>query len=317
MSYDAHMRWLIAFLVACGGSGSDNPSVDAPEGIDAPPADAPPVTMFDPLVGIGQVELVRGGYMFTEGPQWRAAQQDLLFSDIPANTIYRHTTGVPVVHEMPSGNANGLAIDGNGALIAAEHGTRSVTRNNTMIATMFEGQLLNSPNDVVVADDGTIYFTDPPYGLGGRPRGVPFNGVYRLATNGTLFAEHRGDANGTRPNGIGLSPDGKTLYVADTIDGRVYKFAVAADGATSGRTMFAMTTGGPDGLAIDTGGNVFVTSNSGIEVFAPSGQKWGTIAVAMLPANCAFGDADAKTLYITARTSLYKVRLANAGLPRR
>ena len=317
MSYDARMRWLIAFLVACGGSGSDNPSIDAPMTSDAVLVDAPPVMMFDPLVGVGQVELVRGGYMFTEGPQWRETQQDLLFSDIPANTIYRHTTGVPVIHEMPSGMSNGLAIDGNGALVAAEHGTRSVTRDNAAIATMFEGQLLNSPNDAVVADDGTIYFTDPPYGLAGRPRGVPFNGVFRLAPNGTLSAEHRGDATATRPNGIGLSPDGKTLYVADTMDGRVYKFVVGADGATSGRTMFAMTTGGPDGLAIDTGGNVFVTSNSGVEVFSPTGQKWGTITVSMQPANCAFGDADHKTLYITARTGLYKVRLANAGLPRR
>jgi gluconolactonase len=307
------MRWLLVLLAACGGG--DGSPVDAPPPDDLPPPDAP---AFDPLVGIGNVELVKGGYMFTEGPQWREAQGDLVFSDIPANTIYRYTgSGDPVVHEMPSGNANGLAVDGNGALIAAEHGTRSVTRDNTPIATAFEGELLSSPNDVVVADDGTIYFTDPPYGLAGRPRGVAFNGVYRLATNGTLYAEHRGDANATRPNGIGLSPDGKTLYAADTMDGRIYKFTVGADGALADRTMFVMTAGNPDGLAIDTGGNVFVTTGAGVEVFSPTGMRWGAIVVPQVPANCAFGDADHKTLYITARTALYKVRLANAGLPDR
>lgn len=310
------MRWAILFLAACGGSGSDNPMVDA--SVDGAPGDAPPQMMFDPLPGIGQVELVRGGYMFTEGPQWREAEQDLVFTDIPANTIHRYTgAGVPTVLEMPSGNANGLAMDTSGALIAAEHGTRAVTRNNTIIVSQFEGQNLSSPNDAVVADDGTIYFTDPPYGLMGRPRGVPFNGVYRFTPNGTLTAEYRGDANTTRPNGIGLSPDGKTLYVADTADGRVYKLAINPDGTTANRTMFVMTAGNPDGLAIDTGGNVFVTTSAGVEVFSPTGQRWGNITVPMQPANCAFGDADHKTLYITARTGLYRVRLANAGLPKR
>jgi gluconolactonase len=305
------VRWLPVLLVACGGSGE----TVIPDGRDEIDGSVP---MFDPLPGIGNVEMVQGGYMFTEGPQWRESAGDLVFSDIPANTIYRYTgSGAPVVHRMPSGNSNGLAIDSQHGLVAAEHGSRSVTHDGVTIASMFEGKPLNSPNDVVVAADSTIYFTDPPYGLSSPNLSAQqFNGVYRLLPGGGLFADYRGDLNATRPNGIGLSPDGKTLYVADTQDGKVYKFAIGGLGELSGRTMFVTTQGNPDGLAIDTGGNVFVTTSGGVEVFSPTGTRWGNIATPMAPANCAFGDADHKTLYITARTTLYRVRLANAGLPR-
>lgn len=308
------MRALVIVLAACGGDSS--PTVDAPPGGESVPIDAPP--MFDPLMGSGNVETVQGGYMFTEGPQWREATSDLVFSDIPANTIYRYTgTGAPVIHKMPSNNSNGLAIDGAGKLVAAEHGSRSVTRDGVAIATLFETKKLSSPNDVVVADDGTIYFTDPPYGIpSGQTQELAFNGVFRIAPNGTLTAEYQGPTS-SRPNGIGLSPDGKTLYVADTADGNLWRFTVGSDGALSNRTMHAMTSGGPDGLAIDTGGNIFVTTSTGVEVFSPTGTRWGRIMTGMQPANCAFGDPDHKTLYITARTTLYRVRLANAGLPNR
>ena len=305
---------LLLALAVVGCDDGGGAGIDAPGG-DASGGDAP--ATFDPLAGAGAVELVRGGYMFTEGPQWRAAEGDLVFTDIPANTIYRLVPGAtPTVLRMPSSNANGLAVDEDGALIAAEHGSRSVTRDAVAIASMFEGAQLNSPNDVIVADDGTIYFTDPPYGLGGTPSALGFMGVFRLPPGGPLVAEHRGAAP-SRPNGIGLSPDGSMLYVADTADGMLYAFPVGAGGALGARTVLAQTAGNPDGLAIDTGGNILVATAAGIEAFSPTGARWGSLAMVEQPSNCAFGDDDARTLYITARTSVYKVRLAHAGLPRR
>ena len=297
-------------LVACGddGSGTQDASNQLPE----------EAGVVNPLTGVGTVELVQGGYMFVEGPQWREAEGVLLFTDIPASTIYQYTPGgaMPTVFRMPSSESNGLAIDQNGAVISAQHNNHMVARDGVEIVSIFENNRLNSPNDVVVDTDGTIYFTDPPYGL---PMGVtaqPFNGVFRIAPNGNVTAEYRG-AMSERPNGIGLSLDSKTLYVADTVDGKLWGFPIMAGGALGTRAMVAMTSGGPDGLAVDAAGNIFVSTSAGIDVFAPNGSKWGTISVPMQPANCAFGDADHKTLYITARTALYKVRLANPGEPRR
>jgi gluconolactonase len=305
------MRWLlIGLLVACGDDGSGTQDAS-----NQPPEEA---GVVNPLTGAGSVELVQGGYMFVEGPQWRDAEGVLLFTDIPATTIYQYTPGgsAPTVFRMPSGESNGLAIDPNGAVISAQHNNHMIARDGNEIVSIFENNRLNSPNDVTVDTDGTIYFTDPPYGL---PQGVtaqPFNGVFRIAPNGDVTAEYRG-AMTERPNGIGLSLDSKQLYVADTVDGKIWSFPINADHSLGTRTMLAMTSGGPDGLAIDGGGNIFVATSAGIDVFSPSGTKWGTIAVPMQPANCAFGDTDHKTLYITARTALYKVRLANAGMPRR
>jgi gluconolactonase len=308
------MRWLALGIVvtACSDDGQMTTS-DAKPGTDSN-------LLIDPLVGVGTVEMVRGGYMFTEGPQWREAQGVLLFTDIPASTIYEYTPGggAPSIFRMPSGESNGLAIDGNGAVISAQHNNHMIARDGVEIVSIFENNRLNSPNDVVVAGDGTIYFTDPPFGLPGGVTAQPFVGVYRIAPDSTVTADHRG-AMTERPNGIGL--DGGTLYVADTADGKLWAFPVQAGGALGTRTMLAQTSGGADGLAIDSLGNIFVAASSGIEVFSPVGTKWGTIAVPRTPSNCAFGDADHKTLYITGNGlgggALYKVRLANAGAPRK
>jgi gluconolactonase len=273
--------------------------------------------MFDPLVGIGAVTVVQSGYQFTEGPQWREAERDFLFSDIPANTIYRWTPGTtPVSFRSPSRMSNGLAIDGAGKVIAAEHGARAISRDDVAVVSTFEGKRLNSPNDVVVADDGTIYFTDPPYGIQDNQRELDFVGLFRVAPGGALTAERR-DPIAARPNGVALSPDGKTLYANDTADGKIYKYPVLAGGALGARANFATSAGNPDGMAVDSGGNVLVATRDGVEAFSPAGQRWGVIAVPQQPSNCAFGGADHKTLLITARTAVYRVDLANAGLPLR
>lgn len=289
------MRVLLALLlVGCSDNRCDRPDVCNPFRPDT-------TIVYNPIDGVGTVELVQAGFMFTEGPQWTGDK--LLFSDIPANTIYQYANGAVTQFKMPSGNSNGLAY--RDALYAAEHGTRTVTKDGVAIASTFEGKKLNSPNDVVVADDGSVYFTDPPYGIQPNQQELGFNGVYKL-TGTTLTALHRGGTT-ERPNGIGRSPDGRTLYVADTTDGGLYAF-------DDTRRLLAMTAGGADGLAIDVQGNIFVTSTAGIEVFASSGTKWGTITVPKKPTNCAFGDSDLRTLYITAQDSLFKVRLANPGL---
>lgn len=312
-------------VAACSGSPTGSTPDAGPDGSTDGGIDGP-VTPVNPLLGIGTVTpiTVPAGNKFLEGPQWRASSSDWLLTNIPGNTIYRYVPGGAVTTFLtPSGNANGLAQESGGTVLAAEHGGRRIARITgttvTAVAERFEGKLLNSPNDVISASDGTIYFTDPPYGLGNRPAELDFNGVFRVSPAGTVTAEFRSPLT-NRPNGIALSPDGKTLYVAFTIDGAVQKFAIMANGALGPPTLAAQTAGGADGMAVDAAGNLFVTSNNGIEVFAPDGTKWGEIAVppkptTSKPTNCAFGGTDRRTLLITTPQALYEVRLANPGLP--
>ena len=275
---------------------------------------------FNPLEGIGELELIDDSFIFTEGPTWRAADDTLLFTDIPVQRIYELTPPDSIeVFREDSGNANGLDSDPDGLLLAAEHLNRRVSRtlaDGTIVAVAseFEGKRLNSPNDIAVRSDGTIYFTDPPYGITDPQRELEFNGVFRVDTAGELTAEWQG-AISTRPNGLVLSPDETILYVADTEENIVAAFDVNEDGSLTGRRIFLEEVDSPDGMAIDTGGNLFVTTTTGISVFDPDGTEWGVIDVdGANPANCAFGGPDARTLYITAREALYSVRLANPGL---
>jgi gluconolactonase len=298
----------LALLVACGGGGNNNGDGGPGDGDVAP--DAEQVFTGDPLIGVGDVERIANGFLFVEGPQWRGT--DLVFSDVEGDTIYRYTPGgaPPVPERSPSNNSNGLALDAQGRLYAAEHGSRSLRRDATVIAAMFEGERLSSPNDVIVRSDGTVYFTDPPFG---GSRDLPFIGVFRIS-GGTLIAERRG-ALAERPNGIGLAPDEQRLYVADSADGVLYRYGVAAGGELGAREVHAQTSGTADGLAIDRAGNIFVATRTGVEVFAPDGSRWGVISVPEQPANCAFGGAALRTLFITAQTGLYSVELAHPGLP--
>lgn len=323
--------WCAVAIAACGGGGDDDGAgaIDGGAGTaDAPPgtpdaaggggADAgPPV---NPLDGIGAVELVDDGYMFLEGPTWRAADGVLLFSDIPANTIYQlEPPSTITTFRSPSGNSNGLDTDVDGLLLAAEHGNRRVSRTLgdgqlVDVAASYQGMSLNSPNDLAVRSDGTIYFTDPPYGIpAGESQELSFNGVFRVAPGGALTAEWEG-ALSSRPNGIALSPDEQVLYVADTT-GPVRAYDVAGDGSLGNERVLTAAVANADGMAIDTAGNLFVTTATGVKVFAPDGSEWGTISVPQQPANCAFGDGDARTLYITARTGLYRVRVVIPGIP--
>jgi gluconolactonase len=241
----------------------------------------------------------------------------LLFSDIPADTIYQlEPPDTRTVFRSPSGNSNGLGLDPDGGLLAAEHGGRRVSRDDVTVVDDYQGMRLNSPNDVIARSDGTIYFTDPPYGISDADRELPFMGVFRVVPGAIQpLADWEGPLS-ARPNGIALSPDESILYVADTADGMLRAWDIAPDdGSLSGERVLSAEVPGADGMAVDTAGNLFVTTSLGVRVIAPDGTTWGTIGVPEQPANCAFGGDDGRTLYITARTSLYRVELARAGLP--
>ena len=263
-----------------------------------------------------KVEKVASDFGFIEGPVWRK-EGYLLFTDIPRNRImkWHPKDGVSVFRE-PSEQANGLAVDAKGRLLACEHKGRRVSRTEadgkiTTLVDKFEGKRLNSPNDLAFGRDGSIYFTDPPYGLPQQKEGkeLDFNGVYRLTPKGVLTALVK-DFKG--PNGIVFSPDHKTLYVADSPKRHLRAFDVKADGTLANGRVFAEVMI-PDGMKVDVKGNVYSTGQGGVWVFDKQGKKLGVIATPETPANCGFGDADYKTLYMTARTGLYRIRLQVAG----
>ncbi len=264
--------------------------------------------------------------MFTRRTRWDAEGGYLLFSDIPANTIkkWSHQDGISDFR-VPSGNSNGLTRDRQRRLIACEHANRrvSLTEEDGVVVTVashYEGKKLNSPNDVIVKSDGSIYFTDPPYGLDPmfgtmEEQELPFYGVYRVSPDGNEISLLIRDSV---PNGLAFSPDESLLYVADTERNHIRVFDVNDDGRTSKGRIFAEIYGeplAPDGMKVDLNGNIYVTGKGGIWVLNPEGKRLGIIQVPQLPANLAWGDRDWKTLYITARSSLYRVRLNTIGVP--
>jgi len=267
------------------------------------------------------MEEVASGFRFTEGPVWHPAGY-LLFSDIPASTIYLYTPGdQPKVWRSPSGNSNGLTFDRQGRLLACEHGNRRVSCTAEdgavlALATHYRGKRLNSPNDLVVRSDGSVYFTDPPYGVRPEEKELPCNGVYRLSPGGAL--ELLVD-DFDRPNGLAFSPDEKTLYVDDTTRRQIRAFDVSPEGALSHGRLFAQMDsdmqGGPDGMKVDMDGHIYCTGPGALWVYQPDGTLVGWVVGPQLPANLAFGGPDRKTLYITARTGLYALHTKIAGVP--
>jgi len=267
-----------------------------------------------------EMQELASGFQFTEGPVWHPGGY-LLFSDIPASVIYRlDPGGSPSPWRSPSGNSNGLTLDRQGRLVACEHGNRRVSRTEAdgtvvAIATHYDGKRLNSPNDVVVRSDGSVYFTDPPYGVREEAKELPFNGVYRLSADGAL--ELLVD-DFDRPNGLAFSPDEQTLYVDDTTRRLIRAFDVAPDGSLANGRLFADMAsdaqGGPDGMKVDVTGNIYCTGPGGLWVYLPSGELIGRVTGPQLPANLAFGSPDRKTLYLTARTSVYALRTRTAGV---
>lgn len=287
-----------------------------------------------------EIEILAEGFSWSEGPVWVSSLNALLYSDVPENTVYQWSeSSGNEVFLKPSGytaiepasateGANGLAVDMEGNLLLCQHGDRRLARISkdqltqqnpefTPVINRFEGKRFNSPNDLTIASNGVIYFTDPPYGLAGQDsdslKELGFNGVYKLATDGnlTLLIDDL-----SRPNGVALSPDEKTLYVANSDRARAIWMAydVTDSGIENGRLFYDATDkvpsveGLPDGLKVNKEGIIFATGPGGVYVFTPEGKHIGTILTELASANCAFNE-DESVLYMTTHKYLTRVKL--------
>jgi gluconolactonase len=267
-----------------------------------------------PVITNPVVEKICTGFNFTEGPVW-VDTLGLLFSDIPADKIYRWSLDSTVsVYLTPSGNSNGLVLDLQGRLLLAQHGPRQVTRieengTQTPLATHYDGKRLNSPNDLVVKSDGSIFFTDPPYGLmdqGGTSE-LGYYGIYRISPSGDVQLL---DNSLYRPNGIAFSPDESKLYVTDCEATRIYVWDIVDDTTLANKKEFAdiSSSGCTDGMKVDSTGYVYSTGPTGIWIFAPDGTTIETILVPGQTTNCGWGGADRIQLYVTSGNSVYRIR---------
>ena len=264
---------------------------------------------------VKQPFMIAQQFKFTEGPVWDKTRQVLLFSDIEANRIYQLALKNSVsIYRAPSNKSNGLVFDSAHHLLAAEHGSRSVTLTQAdgtivTIADYYQGKKLNSPDDLTVRADGSIYFTDPTYGLENRQAGVDFMGLYRLSPFGDIVLEGKFDQF---PNGVALSPDQKTLFLALTAANQVISFDLSENGDIKNSKVFANVPV-PDGLAVDVIGDIYVAGLDGIYLFSSQGTLLGKIKTARQPANCKFGGPSGKILFITARDFLYGVDMPIPG----
>jgi gluconolactonase len=274
-------------------------------------------------------ERIVSSFVFTEGPLWHPVEQELTFSDVNGNDMYRWSDkrGL-IVFRRPSQGANGNAWDQQGRLITCEHFGRRVSRTNLdgsieTVALAYDGRLLNSPNDLICVENGDILFTDPPYGLR-RPDGsfaapdLPFQGVYRVSVSDGSIQLLADDFD--RPNGLVMTEDGRRLYVADTARHHVRVFDVDGHGGTSDAGVFVEVAyngavGRPDGMKLDERGNLYVAANTqeGIWVFGPEGRLLGLIRLPETPANLAWGGDDWRTMFVTATSSVYRIRMKVAG----
>jgi sugar lactone lactonase YvrE len=292
-------------------------------------------TQLTDIVESPQAERLATGFVFTEGPLWHP-DGHWLFVDVRANLIYRLTPGgrSEIIREQ-SGSSNGMTFDRQGRLLICEGDNRQVTRREsdgtyTPLAQRLGGKRINRPNDLVTRSDGSIYFTDPAGRLTPQERELDFSGVHRIAPDGSLSNV---TAETEYPNGIAFSPDERVLYVAITrrdercIEEKtrgevcahqcIRAFDVAADGSLSNNRIFAnmasAADGVPDGMKVDVEGRVYCTGPEGVWVFDASGHHLGVIRLPEIPANCAWGGPDHRTMLFTARTSIYAMRMKTPG----
>lgn len=280
-----------------------------------------------------KIQVLASGFNWSEGPVWKDG--GIVFSDVPENTVFGWKEGEKAASVVlkPSGSlngkdgqgSNGLAVDAQGHLVLCQHGERRVARlekdgSFTALADRFEGKRFNSPNDLVIAKSGLVYFTDPPYGLkkGTDQPELDFHGIFSVDASGKVSLI---DKTVRFPNGIALSPDEKTLYVAvsDPQDTRVIAYDLATPGAAS-RVVFNAQSlkspqrkGGCDGMKVDAQGNIWTTGPGGVLILDKNGKHLGSILTGQATANCAWGGEDRSTLYITADMFLLRVKTKTRG----
>jgi len=272
------------------------------------------------------IEQLGTGFDFTEAPIWNHIEKHLIFSDMPGSTMRKWTAeGGVETFRKPSNMANGNYYDQQGRLITCEHATSRVVRTEpdgsiTVLATHHDGKELNSPNDIIVKRDGSIYFTDPSFGrmeYYGVPRDqeLPYQGVYRLDVDSGEVVLLADDFE--QPNGLCFSLDESTLFVNDTMKAHIRAFDVKADGTVSGGRVWAEATGDRDGLCdgmkCDSQGNLYTTGPGGVHVFTPDATCLGIIYVPEGASNFSWGEDNLRSLFITAGTSLYRVRVKVPG----
>jgi gluconolactonase len=275
-----------------------------------------------PLPEIGRAQVVTGGtlerlwtgFQFVEGPVWKEGV-GLLFSDIYPSTIYQWSRGDSAmsIYLKPSDSSNGLTFDQQGRLILTQMQKRRIARQEpdgtiTPLASTYNGKRFNSPNDIIVSSSGAILFTDPDFNVpAGQTRELSFKGIFRLSPSGMLQVI---DSTFDKPNGICLSPDERRLYVNESAQHKIFVWDVVSDSTFTNKRLFYSIpqSGYADGMKVDADGNVYCAGPGGVWVVSPSGTYMALIATPQTPSNCAWGDTDRKTLYITAQTSVYRIR---------
>jgi gluconolactonase len=267
---------------------------------------------------------VASGFQFTEGPIWNPEHERLLFSDIPGDTIWELPKSNQLsVFRHPSNQSNGLTFDHQQRLIACEHSSRTVTRTEkngviTVLCSHYRGKRLNSPNDVIVKSDGSIYFTDPIFGIKPEEQEQPVQGVYRYMPNDKSVALIIDSIK--MPNGLAFAPDESLLYVDSSHpqEQMLFAFEVLPSGMVGKKQRFfdlnIGAEGSPDGMKVDSSGNIYCTGPGGLWIFNPGSEHLGIIKLPELPSNCAWGETDGRTLFITARSSVYSLRTKVRGL---
>jgi len=283
--------------------------------------------LLDVVGGDVRVEQVATGFGFTEGPVWDRAGGRLIFSDMQHDHMRAFTSGAGVTtFRKPSNKGNGNAFDREGRLLTCEHATSRLVREERdgslfVLASHYKDKELNSPNDLTIKSDGSIYFSDPTFGRIREDVGVPrpltldFRGVYRVSPDGSGLRLLADDFE--QPNGLCFSPDESRLFINDTPRLHIRVFDVKTDGSISGGKVWAETTGEgegrPDGMKLDSAGYLYCTGPGGVHVFDPAGVCLGVILTPERPTNFAWGDTDRRSLFITAQTSLYRTRVKTPG----